>query len=57
MIFILVAFCALAILADVIMVLLLYFGLRFIFKNPFCAEKPFLKDGFYYRKNMTNIET
>jgi hypothetical protein len=30
-----VAFCALASLADVLMVLLLYFGLALIFKNPF----------------------
>ncbi len=30
-----IAFCALATLADVIMVLLLYFGLVLIFKNPF----------------------
>ncbi len=30
-----IAFCALASLADVLMVLLLYFGLALIFKNPF----------------------
>ena len=32
------AFCTLASLADVIMVLLLYFGLAFIFKDPFWIQ-------------------
>lgn len=34
-----IAFCALATLADVIMVLLLYFGLALIFKNPFWIQQ------------------
>ena len=33
-----IAFCALASLADVLMVLLLYFGLALIFKNPFWIQ-------------------
>ena len=33
-----IAFCALASLADVLMVLLLYFGLSFIFKDPFWLQ-------------------
>lgn len=33
-----IAFCALASLADVLMLLLLYFGLALIFKNPFWIE-------------------
>lgn len=33
-----IAFCALASLADVLMVLLLYFGLAFIFKDPFWIQ-------------------
>ncbi len=33
-----IAFCALASLADVLMVLLLYFGLAFIFKEPFWIQ-------------------
>ena len=34
-----IAFCALATVADVIMVLLLYFGLALIFKNPFWIQQ------------------
>ena len=33
-----IAFCTLASLADVLMVLLLYFGLALIFKNPFWIQ-------------------
>ena len=33
-----IAFCALGTLADVIMVLLLYLGLAFIFRNPFWVK-------------------
>ena len=33
-----IAFCALASIADVLMVLLLYFGIAFIFKNPFWID-------------------
>ncbi len=34
-----IAFCALASLADILMVLLLYFGLAVIFKNPFWIQR------------------
>lgn len=33
-----IAFCALASLADAIMVLLLYFGFAFVFRNPFWTQ-------------------
>ncbi len=34
-----IAFCALASLADVLMVLFLYFGIAFIFKDPFWIQR------------------
>ncbi len=33
-----IAFCALASVADVLMVLLLYFGLALLYKNPFWVQ-------------------
>ena len=34
-----ISFCALASVADVLMVLILYFGLTFFYKNPFWIKK------------------